>query len=138
MCRSWFPAWVIKLSFHSFFAKTSENELWMVDLGLLLFFPFPFPFIVFYSKPAIMTFGWKDLGFPFSHFHVLSLLSFQKPPNMNFGWVDVEAGARSNTYTHLIVSIFFIVGKTGWRQSRTHPSKKRTSEDGSAAPVLMQ
>ena len=57
MGRSWLPACVIKLSFHSFFAKTCENELWMVDLGLLLF-PFPFPFTVFYSKPAIMNFGW--------------------------------------------------------------------------------
>ena len=106
MGRSWLPACVIKLSFHSFFSKTCANELWMVDLGFLLF-PFPFSSHSFPLKTCNyelwMVRSWVPaffISFPFT--------AFLPKPNMNFGWVDVEEGARSNTYADLIVSILFI------------------------------
>ena len=44
-----------RLSWHG----TCENELWMVDLGFLL----PFPFKVSCQKLRLMNFGWQDFGF---------------------------------------------------------------------------
>ena len=60
-----------RLSWHG----TCENELWMVDLGFLLSFPFKDSFLTL----RMMNFGGQDFGFLLFSSHFAFKVSFLKP-----------------------------------------------------------
>ena len=70
-----------QLSWHN----TSENELWMVDLGFLLFSS-TFPFIAFFSNTCNCELWMVTSGVPLFSSHVPSKVSFQKLAFPNLRW----------------------------------------------------
>ena len=83
-CRSWISTFPISFFLSQF--STQNLQLRTLD-GKTLVRPWVPAFLISISLHR----------FPF------------KKTNMNSWWVDVEEGARSNTYPHLIVSIIFII-----------------------------
>ena len=69
------------LSWHG----TCENELWMVDLGFLL----PFPFKLSFLKLRMMNFGGQDFGFLLFSSHFTFKVSFSTTSKNKLWMVDL-------------------------------------------------
>ena len=76
------------LSWH-IVARHCANELWMVDRGFLL----PFPFKVSFQKLRLMNFGGQDFGFLLFSFHFPFKVSFSTTSKNKLWMVDLGFSA---------------------------------------------
>ena len=108
---------VAHLSWHS----TGANELWMVDLGFLL----PFPFKVSFLKFRMMNFGGQDFGFLlfWSHFpfnHSFSTTSKNTLWMVDLGFFTSPIPLSFQSFLSRSVQTWVLEGRS-WILAFSHP-----------------
>ena len=104
------PEYILSYSIYSFahlsWHGTCENELWMVDLGFLL----PFPFKLSFLKLRMMNFGGQDFGFLLFSSHFTFKVSFSTTPKNRLWMVDLG----------FLLSLFLFPFKVSFPEASRH------------------